>query len=81
MYNNIIWIYHVHRLPHMYICWKREKCVIFLKIALWKYDHQCQYVFKHTIKQEAGENQFFYFENNSLNSDFFVFLILYLKKF
>lgn len=59
MYNNIIWIYHVHRLPHMYICWKREKCVIFLKIALWKYDHQCQYVFKHTIKQEAGENQFF----------------------
>lgn len=59
MYNNIIWIYHVHRLPHMYICWKREKCVIFLKIAVWKYDHQCQYVFKHTIKQEAGENQFF----------------------
>lgn len=31
MYNNIIWIYHVHRLPHMYICWKREKCVIFLR--------------------------------------------------
>lgn len=80
MYNNIIWIYHVNRLPHMYICWKIEKCVIFLKISLLKYEHQCQNIFKQTIKQEAGENQFFWFENNSLNSDFFVFFNTIFKK-
>lgn len=78
MYNNIIWIYHVNRLPHMYICWKIEKCVIFLKISLLKYEHRCQNIFNQA--RSWRKSVFFVLKTILWTAIFLYFLILYLKK-